>query len=158
MGDPEIPYDELDPPVSGLVRALNELPGLRTISSCGGHENPETEASRPADSWYVDLVLDTDDWDADVWTPTAEAWVSLEFLAWLVYDAQKARRNLWLEPYARPPYLNQPGRGLVFQLAGGRNEPGGQEPTELASYLIDTADRYYIDAENAGAQDDDTEP
>jgi tRNA(Phe) wybutosine-synthesizing methylase Tyw3 len=33
-------YTEIDPPVVGLVRAINELPGVRTFSSCGGHENP----------------------------------------------------------------------------------------------------------------------
>ncbi len=43
MKDPD-QFDELDEPVDAnirdLVRALNEVPGRTTFSSCGGHENP----------------------------------------------------------------------------------------------------------------------
>lgn len=31
------PYDEMDEPVVRLCKALNALPGIRTIGSCGGH-------------------------------------------------------------------------------------------------------------------------
>lgn len=32
-----VPYDDLDPEMVGLVRAINTIPGMRTLDSCFGH-------------------------------------------------------------------------------------------------------------------------
>lgn len=52
----DIPYDEIDLTIIPLVRALNDLPGIRTIESCGGHENPNVPWQKPLGSWYVTFV------------------------------------------------------------------------------------------------------
>ena len=62
--------EELDPNIRDLVHVLNQIPGVTTIGSCGGHAQA-TRAQWPADSWYVKFELDT----------TTEA---LLWLAWAV--------------------------------------------------------------------------
>jgi hypothetical protein len=40
---PDIPYEAIDVEIRRLVRLLNFMPGIRTVSSCAGHA-PEEEA------------------------------------------------------------------------------------------------------------------
>lgn len=54
-----IPYDEIEPRILPLVRALNALPGIATIGSCGGHENPEL-GQEPLGSWFVTFAVEFD--------------------------------------------------------------------------------------------------
>ena len=62
---------QIDPKVARLVTALNNLAGISTNSSCGGHENPTCVSQVAENEWYVDFVL----------TPHQLAWQSLELIA-----------------------------------------------------------------------------
>lgn len=47
----EIPYEEIDCEIRRLVRLINAFPGIRTVSSCVGHEpNAETHVTFSAES------------------------------------------------------------------------------------------------------------
>ena len=137
----------LDPPIIELVRVLNELPGLETVGSCAGHEKPAPGAW-PSDQWYVTFVLQPANADALVAFPTPEAWISLEWLAWLVNNnLRRAGRQVAIIPTAPPPYLNEPGRMLKFALEGERGEHG-IEPSGLADEIESLAPDLYISAED----------
>ena len=45
-------YGLLDENIEPLVVALNSLPGVKTIGSCGGHKNPSS-IQRPEGEWFV---------------------------------------------------------------------------------------------------------
>ena len=122
------PYDELDEPVVGLCRLVNGFAfgGLFTIGSCGGHEGGE----RDPEYWQVCFQLEVED-DR----PTAEAWMSLEFMSWCL--RQWRDKEIWLEPWARAPHLNEAGRDLRFTIEGTRPV----EPDEMASWLAEVWER-----------------
>lgn len=130
-----IPYDEFDPPIVPLARTLNGLPGIRTLSSCGGHEEPTNASAATAEHWYVSFELAPANEQAFVRTPTPEAWLTLEFLAWEISDHRRAARSVELGPIAHPPWLNRPGRMLQFQIDGWRDGDGGIEPDDLADAI-----------------------
>jgi len=138
-----IPYDELDPPIVPLVRTLNGFPGIETLGCCAGHETPLSGNSAPADEWWVTFTLEPADPSALVAIPTPEAWVSLEFLAYMREQLQHAGHELALRPYAPPPFLNLPGRMLRFELHGWRGEEPTTEPAEIADKLDRAAEEYY---------------
>jgi hypothetical protein len=46
----------IDSNIRNLVRALNEVAGLRTLSSCGGHPSPDT-SQQPAGTFEVNLCV-----------------------------------------------------------------------------------------------------
>jgi hypothetical protein len=142
----EIPYDELDPPIVELVRVLNELPGIETLGSCAGHEDPRPGAW-PADRWFVTFILEPADPEALAVSPSPEAWVSLEWLVWLVNgNLARAGRRVELVPSSPPPYLNHPSRMLRFAIEGGRGEQG-IEPADLAEEIERLVPELYIPAE-----------
>jgi hypothetical protein len=139
--DDHIPYEDLDPPVVELVRSLNRLPGIEPITACGGHSEPVSEGSLPADRWMVGFHLEAWDPGALVAVPTREGWVSLEWLAWLINDEtdypalgmevpinRPYRPGVTLRPWSRPPYLYYPGRGLHFVMTAGA-APAAWNPT-----------------------------
>ena len=64
------PYAQLDQNIIELCRALNSFTGIRTIGSCGGHENPASY-QLPAGAWHVLFRVEHDD----------DGWYALEFLA-----------------------------------------------------------------------------
>jgi hypothetical protein len=128
-------YKEMDAPVRRLVAALNRLPSVRTISSCGGHETPVSLDSLPFEQWYVTIVLEPADWEADIHAPSPQAWMDLEFLAYLVNAPPLRTREVEIVAYAKPPHLNFPGRMLAFNLHGWRDGEGGVEPDELAAEI-----------------------
>jgi hypothetical protein len=48
-------YDEdIDTNLIPLLDVLNVLPGIRTVMSCGGHENPEG-GQLPSGKWYIEM-------------------------------------------------------------------------------------------------------
>jgi hypothetical protein len=47
-----IDYSFIDPNMRRLVRAMNALPGIRTMGSCGGHDNPGP-TQQPAGHWFI---------------------------------------------------------------------------------------------------------
>lgn len=127
MGD--LNYDEIDLNVRGLVEVLNAAPGLRTIGSCGGHENPKRGGWKAPD-WYVLFEIDRTD----------EGWLSLEFLAWAINGNRRLEGyNALLIPTSPPPYLNTPGRMLRFALEGN-----GDDPEEFACWLEEIVEECFI--------------
>jgi hypothetical protein len=137
----ETPYQELDGPVVPLCRALNSLPGIWTIGSCGGHPGGgEDEEGRnlpagelPEDQWRVTLHP-----ELQGWRPTLDAWLSLEFVAWVIDDASRVK-TVDIGAHANPPYLNDPAHMLRFTIFGVRDGEHGITPEEVAG-LIDRLD------------------
>jgi hypothetical protein len=140
-GGGEVNYDEIDEGVRTLVRVLNELEGIETIGSCGGHVDGVPGGMRaPANEWWVTFSLEPADTTAAVAAPSPRAWLDLEFLAyWLQSD-----RAFELVPWAPPPHLNEPGRMLRFELRGFRDSEGGIEPDEVAAHIRQGLDELYL--------------
>jgi hypothetical protein len=113
---PAIPYPDLDPNIVTLVRALNSYPGISTIGSCGGHENP-TEIQRPLGEWFVTFHV----------AHRAGGWRSLELIAGATT----------LDPWrtSLTAHSGQPGhatgRALFFSLQGWEYA----DPDRIAAYL-----------------------
>ncbi len=129
-------YKDLDPNIDALVKALNAFPGITTIGSCGGHENP-TLAQAPAGSWWVKMEIARDD----------DGHFALEFLAWLInHGGRCAGSRVILLPDAPPPYVNFPGRVLTYLLEGE-----GEDPDELAAWINKCRRELYVDPEAAAA-------
>jgi hypothetical protein len=132
----ETPYEELDPPIVNLCRAINALPGIWTISSCGGHEQG---GSLPADEWNVSVQCEVED-DC---RPSVDAWLSLEFLAWAVHDVGRDAR-LSMAVSSAPPWLNEPTRTIAFDIDGVRGEPDGIDPDHFADLLTRWTTETYL--------------
>jgi hypothetical protein len=115
-----VPYEELDPPIRALCRAINAFPGLRTRESCSGHPDPKPNQLAQG-SWEVTLDVRQDD----------DGWFALEFLAYVINNAcQQSGNAVFLYPFAAPPYLNVPGQTLFFALTSATTDPD-----VLAAYL-----------------------
>lgn len=111
------PGRKLDANIVDLVNALNALPAVTTLGSCGGHKQPEP-GQLPEGSWYVTFNI----------AATRDGWSTLEFLSWLVNnEIRHAGGDVLLYPYAPPPYRARPGEGLHFRLEGQ-----GIAPTDIA--------------------------
>jgi len=127
----EIPYDELDDNIVKLVRCLNNLPGILTLSSCGGHHRPKLDLGQWRDgTWYVQFVVDH----------TEAGWKTLEFLAWAVnidYRGGPGQHVIFV-PKAPPPHEHGPGEVLSFFVEGYT----GSNPDQLAEYLESVRDYY----------------
>jgi hypothetical protein len=135
--NPPTPWDEIDPPIRELVRELNEFPGIKTISSCGGHDEPAAEKDgRGPGHWDVFLQpwFDFPDDAEEVW-PDRNGWLTLEFLCWVVGDLRSAGKRIRMALSSAPPYLNGPGRCLTFVIEGERFDKGGYTPEEFISNL-----------------------
>jgi hypothetical protein len=98
---------EQDQKVLKLVRALNEFDGVcATVNS--GVVRSRTELSKAKD-WSICLEIPQDE----------TGWFLLEFLAWLINnDFQKAGMDVKFLPFSQPPYLQIPGRNLMFVVEG----------------------------------------
>jgi hypothetical protein len=136
-------YEAMDVSVQRLVAVLNRLPGIKTLSSCGGHDMPISLDSLPADEWYVTVVLEPRDRDSDIHAPTDQAWLDLEYLAWRVNGPPWRHKAVELVAFAKPPYLNFPGRMLAFNLQGWRGGETGVEPDDLAESIAQDLDDLY---------------
>ncbi len=122
------PYRELDRNIVRLCRALNEFPGIQTIGSCGGHEDPKPY-QQPAGSWVVLFTVRHDE----------HGWHALEFLTWVVSDFARAGHVTRLTPHSSPPFLNRPGATLYFAI-----DVAGIEADEFAERLLRLKRDYYI--------------
>lgn len=109
-------YDQLDANIVNLVRALNALPGIRTIGSCGGHENP-TDVQRPAGEWFITFRA----------AHTRGGWRSLELIAGAI-SLDPWRTTLKVST-SQPG--NATGRALFFALEGWRYS----DPERIAAWL-----------------------
>jgi hypothetical protein len=113
---PPIDYAQIDANMVSLVRALNALPGIETIGSCGGHENP-SEIQRPPGEWFVTFRVHH----------TRGGWRSLERIAGATT----------LDPWRTDlkAHTSQPGtatgRALFFALNGWDYA----DPERIAAYL-----------------------
>ena len=61
---------EIDLPIRSLVYALNEIPGVYTFDSCGGHPNPIL-CQEPEGTWRVNFEIEHN----------ARGWKALDLLA-----------------------------------------------------------------------------
>jgi hypothetical protein len=109
-------YADLDANMVNLVRELNALPGITTIGSCGGHEQP-TGVQRPAGEWFVTFRA----------AHTQGGWRSLEIIAGVpLLDPVR----ISLKVHTRQPG-HATGRALFFALEGWV----GADPERAAAYL-----------------------
>jgi hypothetical protein len=135
-------YPEIDPPVRNLVRVLNQFPGVKTYTSCGGHAEVENSCQMSEGTWYVDFNVDRSD----------EGWMSLEFFGWIAYDGMD--KGVILEAYAKPPYLNRPGKMLFFRWAGMDPADPDCSADRFAEWLVDLHRKYYVTAAEAESWED----
>ena len=67
-----------DTRLKNLIEEINSLPGIQTITSCGGHKKPDiTQSQVPENEFYVVFGFKTQ-------YPTKEAWESLNVIAQLI--------------------------------------------------------------------------
>lgn len=84
--------------------------------------------------------------DSEVAVPSRQAWLDLEFLTWHIngpYGRWEDRR-VHLIGTAAPPFENEPGRMIVWELWGVRGEGDGVEPDEVAASLRRDLDELYV--------------
>ncbi len=108
---PESPHGAIpiDESILPLVEALNGMPGIDTVGSCGGDAEPISGGSWPLGSWYVKVRIEQN----------PVGWRTLEFLSWVInHDAHNGEdpSKVWLVPTSVPPYLNTPGEMLTFTI------------------------------------------
>jgi hypothetical protein len=136
------PYPEIDPPVRNLIRVLNQFPGVKTYTSCGGHAEVENSCQMSEGTWYVDFNVDRSD----------EGWMSLEFFAWVAYDGMDS--GVILESFAKPPWLNRPGGMLFFRWAGVDAADPHCSADSFAERLATFRESFYVTAAEAESWED----
>jgi hypothetical protein len=98
---------EQDQKVLKLVRAFNEFDGVRATVNSGVIRS--RSGSSNGKDWSICLEISQDE----------TGWFLLEFLAWLINnDFQKAGMEVRFFPVSQPPYLQIPGRNLMFVVEG----------------------------------------
>ena len=99
-------HSEQDQKVLKLIRALNEFDGVRATINSG---IVRTRSTSQGKEWSVCVEIPQDE----------TGWFLLEFLAWLINDDfQKAGMEVRFFPFSQPPYLQIPGRNLMFVVEG----------------------------------------
>jgi hypothetical protein len=135
--NPPVPWEELDQPIRDLVRELSNLPGIVTLSSCGGHDDAAAKGDgRGPEHWDVyfrPCFAFPEDAEA-VW-PDEDGWLAVEFLTWVVHDLRAAGRRIWIDVDASAPFLNGPGRSMKFIISGVRTGEGGYSPEDFIADL-----------------------
>jgi len=129
----EVPYDELDTNIVELVRVFNSFPGIHTVGSCGGHDNPESYQS-PAGSWDIVFRIEVEDLRA-----TKSGWLSLEFLVYAFNNVfYRSGLKVFIGPYSVPPHFNEPGSSMTFRAAGP------EDPTDIAHLLMNLKQECFV--------------
>lgn len=136
MDSDTTPYGEMDLPIVELCKTLNSLPGIRTVGSCGGHPEPVSHASAQPGEWWVTFRCDLGADDR----PTLDGWLSAEYVAWAFYDLGKADKAAWMSVFSPPPWVNEPGKMLTFQLEGRHQGKESMHPDEIAEFMERTLD------------------
>ena len=112
--------EPIDERVQKLVATLNQLPGIITFGSCGGHARPGPR-QWPHGTCYVKFTA----------TEAGGGLISVQFLAWLLRDFRQ-RGIPWRLVGLRPPSdVAVPPDELFFALEGY----WGTDPDELAEVL-----------------------
>lgn len=106
----------LDHNIARLVNALNLLPGIRTMGSCGGHENPN-HMQQPLGKWVVTLRVSL----------SSGGWHSLEMITNL--QGTFGTDSISVNAHSHT-HESVSGRGLWFAIRGD-----GSDPDEVASKL-----------------------
>ncbi len=106
---------KIDKKVKRLVAALNQIPGVDTFSSCGGHENP-TLGQVPHGCFTVSLDIEQ----------SAAGWRALERITWAIWETDPERIRLTTWPSGDTPDT------LAFSLAG----IDGVSTNRLAAALV----------------------
>ena len=84
------PRYKVDANVQALVDSLNALPGIDTLSSCGGHARPTKLSQLPAGEFNVNFCVDV----------LAGGWLSLEWITRTIdfsEDVAKLTVTVWSE-------------------------------------------------------------
>ena len=108
------PYRDLDSNIVVVCKSLNRFRGIYTIGSCGGHAD-HFPYQLPEGTWQVLFRVTHDE----------HGWFALEFLTWLVNNhLRRLGHKIVLDLYSAPPYLNEPGKTLYFDLWSASLSPG----------------------------------
>ncbi|HBY96741.1 MAG: hypothetical protein M5U01_37750 [Ardenticatenaceae bacterium] len=116
----DIPDDTLDERIRRLVDVLNQVPGVVTRGSCGGHPDPQP-GQWPMGTCYVSFRIDPDE----------RGWYALEFLTWAVGQYQRAGGPWGLRVWSAGLSPVTAGRCLFFALIGTH----GVNPDDLAESI-----------------------
>jgi hypothetical protein len=71
-------------------------------------------------------------------SPSREAWLSLEFLAWVVHNHGRKGHRVQLRASSAPPYMNEPGETIYFVL-----EADYVDPDDFAGEVAGFGDEYF---------------
>ncbi|MFC9839747.1 hypothetical protein ACFVKB_39115 [Rhodococcus sp. NPDC127530] len=143
LADRTVDYDKVDPYLRWPVKCLNALPG---IAGSGSHYRLKGDIS---ESWMLSWQI----MSAQPYTTVFEAgphrdgWASTEWLVWFTRDLIRSGCDLETTVTSPPPYLNQPGESLSFQVFG-TIQKGSLSPTQYAEKLIamwDDHETGYVD-------------
>jgi hypothetical protein len=120
-----------------LCDAINGLPGLWTVGPCG---DLQEGGPRPADPWQVTFWCQVEDNDH---RPSADAWLSLEFIAWCIHDIGRSNA-VQLIATSPPPYLNEPAHSLRFIIEGNTGAGDPIEANGVAGWIEEWATEVYF--------------
>lgn len=122
-----VPYGEMDSNIVGLAKAINAIPGLYTVGSCGGHRN-NTPNQLPWGQWEVILQLELSEDNS----PLVEAWHNLEALAYAISKCfDSGTGDVYIKVWSAAPDLNGYGESISFTMKGK-----DVSPDELMNFLI----------------------
>jgi hypothetical protein len=124
MSQPDVDKWNLDPNITGLVKALLSIPGIHTFSSCGGHprrtDGGLSNGQMPVGTFYVTFDVPRN----------AEGWKALALIQSAVQQTsewcyRKLEMSAWMDPD------NGDVEGLHFDIHGWK----GADPDELAEEI-----------------------
>ena len=110
----------IDERIEPLVHALNQLPAVQTVASCGGHEGPTGEQV-PEGQFSISVDVER----------TQAGWRSLEWIVWAVWQVDPERMDVVAWPVGDKP------ESMVFGVVG---HPGA-DPGGLANALVQRTER-----------------
>ena len=109
---------EIDERVRRLVGTLNELPGIETFSSCGGHDDHGHSGRCPVDEFYVNFGLDI----------VRGGMASLAVIAFAAGECGNIAVNAWCNTDNPADAIDT----LWFEIRGVE----GAEPSDLADSIV----------------------
>ena len=134
-------YEELDPAIVELCRAINELPGLMTISSCQGF----IDGHRKGEPWHVMFAI-REVSPASYWSLTHVVAMIQDYKLCAPADAVVDDSVLFNRPRVAADVtvhscldcmLNRPA--LRFTIVGYEKEGYSDRPDDLALFIRKTA-------------------
>jgi hypothetical protein len=125
----------IDERVCRLVEVLNELPGIDTFSSCGGHDDHEHGGRCPADEFYVNFRVDV----------VRGGMAGLAVIAFAAGACENVGVNVWCNTADPADAIET----LSFEIRGVE----GTEPGELADCINNALADY---GRESDSQDDES--